>query len=75
MAFIDTGVSAMGGLNPGAPSGGGVNASVSAVGRVQPGSTGVGSNYSIRAWTIIYLGLIIGILVITGVLFNGKGRG
>lgn len=76
MAFVDVGTSAYGGLNPGAPSGGGVGGSANAAGAVNsaPGSRGAGSNYSIRTWTIIYLGLIIGILVTTGVLFNGKGK-
>jgi hypothetical protein len=74
MAFVDTGVSAYGGLNPGAPSGGGINASASAVGNSAPGSTAMGSGVSVKNWTIIYLGVIIAILVTTGVLFNGKGR-
>lgn len=77
MAFIDTGVSGYGGLNPGSPSGGGVgvSANASAVGNMAPGASGMGSGMSIKGWTITYLALIVGILVVTGVIFNGKGRG
>lgn len=77
MAFVDTGVSAYGGLNPGAPSGSGVanaGANVGASVSGGPGSSGMGSGMSIKSWTIAYLVLIIGILVVTGVLFNGKGK-
>lgn len=76
MAFIDSNISAYGGLNPGSPSGGGVGttANAPAVGNSAPGASGFGSGMSIRGWTITYLAIIIGILVTTGVLFNNKGR-
>ena len=79
MAFIDSGVqaSAYGGLNPGGPSGSGVaGAQMSPVAGYpgQPGSGGPGTNYSNRTWALTYLGFIIFTLVITGVIFNGKGR-
>lgn len=77
MTFIDTGVSGYGGLNPGSPSGGGVNVNANVSGKVNvaPGAGGFGSSMSIKGWTIIYLAVIIAILVMTGILFNGKGRG
>jgi len=79
MAFIDTGVqaSAFGGINPGAPSGSGVAAST---GNAQsamtggPGANGFGSGMTNRFWVLTYYAFIIGVLVITGVIFNGKGR-
>lgn len=77
MAFIDSGVqaSAFGGINPGAPSGSGVaNQAASTGGAIPPGSSGPGSNMSNRAWALFYLAFITGILVFTGVIFNGKGR-
>lgn len=76
MAFVDTGTMVYGGVNPGAPSGGGVVGSVNAGASVQPmpGSGGLGSGLAVHHWALIYVGLIVATLVVTGVLFNGKGR-
>jgi hypothetical protein len=78
MAFIDTsgnvgaGASVYGGINPGAPSGGGVANNVPINGA--PGSSGLGSGLSIKSWVLIYYGFIIVTLFATGVIFNGKGK-
>lgn len=79
MAFIDSGVqaNAFGGINPGAPTGSGIaNASTAGTSGypTQSGSNGLGSGVAQSTWTLVYLGLIAGILFCTGVIFNGKGR-
>jgi hypothetical protein len=77
MAFIDTGASAsaFGGVNPGAPSGSGVANQGTSNPPGAPGSGGPGSGMSSRSWVLFYYAFIVGVLVITGVIFNGRGRG
>lgn len=76
MAFIDTGatVGGYGGVNPGAPTGAGVNASAQATVRTPPGNGGYGGSASVRTWVFIFYAIIIGTLFAVGVIFNGKGR-
>lgn len=76
MAFVDTGatVQGFGGVNPGSPSGGGIQANAQASVRTAPGAMGFGGSLSIKHWVYVFYAVIIGILVITGVIFNGKGR-
>lgn len=73
MAYIDTGLSGYGGIAA-APTGGGIGANAQAtVSAGAPGSSGLGSGHSVRNWVLIYYVIMIGILVFTGVIFNGKG--
>lgn len=79
MAFIDTGanVQAFGGVNPGAPSGGGnipTTGGSAANSNSAKGSNGMGSSIAIKHWVYIIYLFIVGVLVLTGYLFNGKGK-
>lgn len=79
MAYVDTSGSLsgqFGGVAP-APTGGGIPGGAGVAAGVTvgaPGAKGYGSGASIRTWVYIYLAFIVGMLVLTGVLFNGKGR-
>lgn len=73
MAYVDVNTAAYGGISA-APTGGGLPAANAVPPSGQSGSGGPGANYSSKTWALTYLGLIVAILVITGVLFNGKGR-
>ena len=75
MAFIDSSAKVSGSMGN-VPSGAGVQgvANANATVRTPPGAAGYGGSWSVRTWVFVYLAFIIAFLVVTGVLFNGKGR-
>ena len=78
MAFIDTTIPyASGNVSAqlgGAPQGGGIVAGVGAIPGTPPGMHGPGGSGQLSHWVLGFYAFIAFMLIITGVLFNGKGK-